>query len=988
MTKRTIAILLSTLLVALPAAVQAQFTVNFQFINSAGGAVPLYTGAGLAGYGSGTFWNTVPGPSGYRAGTYTSTNSLADDGITDTGISWSLDAIGNWSYAVSGLALFDSYANANTGGQTFTFKHVPDGTYNLVLFGLPANHSAKGTVFTVDGLSQAVVEPQNANTSFLPGTNCVVFTNLVITGGILSGTYQANADTGSSEGHLNGAQLQRVSSTSLFAFAPSISPTNYVYGGTPVTLTANAVGATPVQYQWLTDGGGAALTNLPGATARTLALNTVGLRGDIHYAVAVSDPSGSVTSPTATLTVNSMIAPNFDPNPPTASPGNAVYPASTVTVATLVSGSQPIACQWQVNHGSGFADIPGATNPTLSLTNVQSADAGTYRLHASNSVGATDSAPVTLTVLASPPAPLAGSFAAAVLANAPICYWRLNDPAGASQIYDFAGSHPGVNENVQLAQAGLQSPAYPGFSADNTAGVFNGSSSAVPTGASLMNGLTNFTLLGWFSPTGPNPDHSGLFGQNDAVEFGYSDSQGVNLWIPTAGGGWVNPRTGSSGFTYGQWYFVALVADGTNVTIYVDDVQRAQAANVGAPSGTSNFGFNIGGDGVFDPSANYFNGQIEDVALFGKVLTWQQLQGLYHVAVGDLAPTILTQPASQIVFAGHTVQFSVAAGGVPLNYQWRGGPVGGPYTNLLDGGNISGAQTPTLTLARITADQAGEYLVLVTNSLGSVSSDAAGLTVLPMPAGQWIANFDFDTTPGGDAGTYNGPGVLGSGKFWNSIPGPSAWAQGSYTSSSGLADDGVSDTGISLSLVMAGNWSNPKNNGLLDDFAEALNGVAQPFTFNNLVPGVYNVVLFGINGGYNDRSTTFTVNGISQTTTNTTDVSFIAGDNYVLYAGVVVAGETLSGTWAANPIPYGTGINNEGDFCGAQLQYLGAIPPSVSLKLEPIGGGQFRLEWSQGTLQSTANLTEGSWAPVTGASSPYTNSMTGPQMFYRLQVSP
>ena len=55
-------------------------------------------------------------------------------------------------------------------------------------------------------------------------------------------------------------------------------------------------------------------------------------------------------------------------------------------------------------------------------------------------------------------------------------------------------------------------------------------------------------------------------------------------------------------------------------------VQRAQAANVGAPKGTSTFGFNIGGGGVFDPAGNYFNGFIEDVAVFNKALSPDQLR--------------------------------------------------------------------------------------------------------------------------------------------------------------------------------------------------------------------------------------------------------------------------------------------------------------------------------------------------------------------------
>ena len=196
MRTKLISCLLWAALVALVPDAYAQFTVNFQFINSAGGAVPIYTGPGISGLGEGTFWNTVAGPSSYKGGTYAATNSLADNGVTDTGIGFSLATVGNWSYPQSdAIALLNSYANASAGGKEFTLTNVPDGTYQLVLFGLPGNHSAKGTVFTVEGVSQTIAEPANANTSFVVSNNYVVFSNLVVSGGTLTGMYAANPGT-------------------------------------------------------------------------------------------------------------------------------------------------------------------------------------------------------------------------------------------------------------------------------------------------------------------------------------------------------------------------------------------------------------------------------------------------------------------------------------------------------------------------------------------------------------------------------------------------------------------------------------------------------------------------------------------------------------------------------------------------------------------------------------------------------------------------
>ena len=88
------------------------------------------------------------------------------------------------------------------------------------------------------------------------------------------------------------------------------------------------------------------------------------------------------------------------------------------------------------------------------------------------------------------------------------------------------------------------------------------------------------------------------------------------------------------------------------------------------------------------------------------------------------APGIVTPPASQTVNAGGNVSFQVAATGTaPLSYQWQ-----------FSGSNIAGATSTSLMLNNVQATNAGNYAVVVTNSLGSVTSAVAVLTVQLPPA--------------------------------------------------------------------------------------------------------------------------------------------------------------------------------------------------------------------------------------------------------------
>jgi alpha-tubulin suppressor-like RCC1 family protein/sugar lactone lactonase YvrE len=90
-----------------------------------------------------------------------------------------------------------------------------------------------------------------------------------------------------------------------------------------------------------------------------------------------------------------------------------------------------------------------------------------------------------------------------------------------------------------------------------------------------------------------------------------------------------------------------------------------------------------------------------------------------RVGLLAMAPAIQTQPQSQTVTAGSSVQFSVTASGRPaVTYQWY---VGGTA--------INGATGNTYNLSNVHPGDAGNYTVVVSNVAGSVTSNAATLTV-------------------------------------------------------------------------------------------------------------------------------------------------------------------------------------------------------------------------------------------------------------------
>ncbi len=90
------------------------------------------------------------------------------------------------------------------------------------------------------------------------------------------------------------------------------------------------------------------------------------------------------------------------------------------------------------------------------------------------------------------------------------------------------------------------------------------------------------------------------------------------------------------------------------------------------------------------------------------------------------APTITTQPTSQTVTEGGTATFTVVTSGTePLSYQWQQSTDSGQSW-----ADIGGATDATYTTEATTTSMNGyQYRCVVSNSAGSITSDAVSLTV-------------------------------------------------------------------------------------------------------------------------------------------------------------------------------------------------------------------------------------------------------------------
>jgi len=168
------------------------------------------------------------------------------------------------------------------------------------------------------------------------------------------------------------AMLTVTTAPPVFALQPS-SVT--VVAGSMASLTARVSGATPISYQWYFQGNPLASQINSQLTFSPVTIDVAG-----PYFLVASNLFGVATSAVAQVTVN--LGPSF-----LQGLSNIVVDAGqTVTLTAVASGTSPLAYSWQFNG----AAIPG-TNSVLTLTNLQPAQSGYYRVTASSQYGSVSS---------------------------------------------------------------------------------------------------------------------------------------------------------------------------------------------------------------------------------------------------------------------------------------------------------------------------------------------------------------------------------------------------------------------------------------------------------------------------------------------------------------------------------------------------------------------------------------------------------------------
>jgi len=284
------------------------------------------------------------------------------------------------------------------------------------------------------------------------------------------------------------------------------------------------------------------------------------------------------------------------------------------------------------------------------------------------------------------------------------------------------------------------------------------------------------------------------------------------------------------------------------------------------------------------------------------------------------APAIAQQPANESGAIGGSATFSVIAnGGVPLYYQW-----------LFNGTNVlPGATNASLTLTGLALTNAGNYSVLVTNYLGSVTSTVASLSVVSAIA--WgvpatISGAADVATNGTLLYAYNSSGVsatvnnvmftgVNSDTTWGTnVTLGSGWSSTTTSSYAGGSNPPWSNLPAGYQTVLQGGaWNN---------------GGAATVTLNRLIAGHQYAVQIWVNDS-RSGSTTNRTETLTSVGGNTVTLAY----NNTYAAGGV--GQYSIGTFLATTTNQAFTMNSSASTQLNALQVLDVTPIAPSIVQQP-----------------------------------------------------
>ena len=411
--------------------------------------------------------------------------------------------------------------------------------------------------------------------------------------------------------------------------------------GAQVSFNVGVLGTPSLGYQWYFG------TNLlAGQNNTTYVVTNMQSSLGGNYSVVITNGYGSVTSRLAALTFTGVLPPTISTQPA----ASYVKAGATAAFSVTATGAGTLAYQWN----KGGVAITTATNSTLTLSNVQTADQGLYTVTVSNAGGATNSANAVLKVFT-------GSLNSGLVAYLPF----------DSDYRDYSGrNNNGTAVGSPSFATGRVGQALH-FAVTNDLSVNNYVTLGYP--ADLHFGTNDYSVGFWINCTNHGDDPAFIsnkdWGSSGNQGWGVFSQGGGNFRVNANGtGGTKQNTTSTPHFDNGQWHFIVCSFwRGQYASIYMDgQFVLNSAATFGGSVDAAGKSVNIGQDGTGtytdgNDASLHIDGFMDEVMLWNRYVTASEVASLYSAGTNNLTPLMFVTNA---VCSANTVTFSWK-GGVP-----------------------------------------------------------------------------------------------------------------------------------------------------------------------------------------------------------------------------------------------------------------------------------------------------------------------------------
>jgi hypothetical protein len=317
--------------------------------------------------------------------------------------------------------------------------------------------------------------------------------------------------------------------------------------------------------------------------------------------------------------------------------------------------------------------------------------------------------------------------------NGLVGWWGFN---GNAQDGSGNGNHGTVNgATLTTDRFGNQNGAYSFDGAGNYINITNNNT---------LN-PSSITICGWInSSNNAENDQAGAkaivtkwfqqincnnIGDNYNVQLSFLNNQSVLTGYTIVNnqlGGAISSQTNIIGLN--TWRQIAFIHDMINgQRLFVDGVQVNSNIVSGSLCNTNN-DLLFGADSFNGSLWRFFNGKLDDIGIWNRALTQQEITNLYNAQSCQV--NVTSQPQNQSTSSNRNVTFSLSSSDSSSTYQWESN-TGFGFQPLFNAGQYSGVTTSSLTVSNTSLQNNNQLFrcIVSTTQCGRDTSDVVTLSV-------------------------------------------------------------------------------------------------------------------------------------------------------------------------------------------------------------------------------------------------------------------